>query len=441
MSQAALTYESAVARLEGALTFGIHPSLNGIRVITEHMGLPQDAFSSVQITGTNGKTSVTRLTSALLAAHGLRTGSYTSPHLQEYRERIELDGELISRADFARAIAAALSAAELAGTESTEFELLTAGALDAFRAAEVDFAILEVGMGGRWDATSVVTPAVAVITGVSLDHTAHLGDTVEEIAADKAHIIKQGSTAVLGPGTAGLESVFLARSALTGALTRVVRASGSPSPLPRENTVRFQVVRAACEPGGTTVVRVASAYADYGDLAIAAPAYQAANVATAIAAAESALDGALRSDAIQAALTAVRFPARFEVFVGDPLIVVDGSHNPEAARVLAQAIRESFGAVHPRVLLGVLADKDAAGIVEALRDIAAGFAVTAPDSSRALPGDDLAALVYDLTGQNAPRYGDVPHAIAELAAPGSGPLVITGSLTTAGQARAILLSR
>lgn len=436
-----MTYEQALRHLERALTFGIHPSLDGIRAITDALGRPQDAFSSLQITGTNGKTSVTRLVAALLHAHGLRAGCYTSPHLREYCERIEVDGHPVARDEFADALDAALRAASDAGVEATEFELLTAAALEAFRTARVDFAALEVGMGGRWDATSVVSPSVAVITGVALDHMAYLGGTVDEIAADKAHIIKQGSVAVLGPGTEGLEGIFFARSVLTGASLRVVRASGTPSALPEENTVRFEVLEAAHEPGGTTFLRVSSALADYDELAIAAPAYQAGNVATAIAAAQAALGGALRADAVARALAIVRFPARFEVFPGDPLVVIDGSHNPQAARVLASAIRESFGEVRPRVLLGVLADKDARGIVEALAGVAAEFAVTAPDSPRALAAPDLAALVRDVTGTRPVSYTSLGDALTALAAPGQGPLVITGSLTTAGQARSSLLSR
>lgn len=436
-----MTYEQAVGHLERALTFGIHPSLDGIRAITESLGRPQDTFASLQVTGTNGKTSVTRLTAALLHAHGLRVGCYTSPHLQEYRERIEVDGALLSESDFARAFSSAFSAADEAGVEPTEFELLTAAALEAFRTARVDFAVLEVGMGGRWDATSVVSPSVAVITGVALDHTAHLGGTVEEIAADKAHIIQQGSVAVLGPGTEGLEGIFVARTSLTGAPLMAVRATGAPSPLPRENTVRFEVLEAAHAPGGTTFLRVSSAFSDYDDLRIAAPAYQAANIATAIAATQAALGGALRADAVARTLATVRFPARFEVFPGDPLVVVDGSHNPQAARVLASAIRESFGKVKPRVLLGVLADKDARGIVEALAGVAAEFAVTAPESPRALAVSDLAALVRDVTGTQAASYTSLDDALTALTTPGQGPLVITGSLTTAGQARSFLLSR
>lgn len=441
MPHAEMTYEQAVEHLERALTFGVHPSLEGIRAVTQALGRPQEAYSSVQVTGTNGKTSVTRLTAALLSAHGRRTGCYTSPHLQEYRERIEVDGSMVSGGDFAQSLSAALSAAEGVGVRATEFELLTATALDAFRAMRTEFAVLEVGMGGRWDATSVVMPVVAVITGVSLDHTAHLGNTVEQIAADKAHILKQGSVAVLGPGTHGLDAIFAERASRTGSPMRAVRAHGTSSPLAEEYTVRFRVLKAASVPGGATEFRVASSFADYGDLDIAAPAYQAANVATAIAAAESALDGPMDSAAIRRALDAVRFPARFEVFTGDPLVVVDGSHNPEAARVLAAAIRESFAGAWPRVLLGVLGDKDARGIVEALSDVAAGFAVCAPDSPRALAADDLAVVVRDVAGSDPQRYAGVSDAVEALVAPGRQPLVITGSLTTAGQARSILLAR
>lgn len=441
MSTRRMTYGQAVGHLESALTFGIHPSLEGIRAITRQLDLPQDSYSSVQITGTNGKTSVTRLTAALLSAHGQRTGSYTSPHLREYRERIEVDGRTVTRDEFADALDAALRAATEVGVEATEFELLTAAALQAFRTARVDFAALEVGMGGRWDATSVVMPAVAVITGVSLDHTAHLGPTVVEIAADKAHIIKPGSVAVLGPGTAGLDSVFLARCSETGSVPHAVREWAAPTPLAPESTTRFELLEAAKEAGGVTRLRVASPLADYGELTIAAPAYQAANVATAMAATESALGSALRIEAIRDALAVVRFPARFEVFPGDPLVVVDGSHNPEAAAVLAGAIREAFGEVRPRILLGVLTDKDARGIVEALGAVSGEFAVTTPSSTRALPASDLAALVHEVSGMRAESFENVADALRCLVVPGTGPLIVAGSLTTAGEARSILSAR
>jgi dihydrofolate synthase/folylpolyglutamate synthase len=199
------TYTEAIEALERALVFGIHPSLDGIRALTDALGRPQGSFTSVQVTGTNGKTSTARLAAALLAGEGRRVGLYTSPHLDRYPERIEVDGAVVSDADFAAAVGAALGASErlrpgmIGEAEGfTEFELLTASALWCFRERQVDVAVLEVGMGGTWDATSVVSPAVAVITGVGLDHMAVLGDTLEKIAAEKAGIFKPGQRVVIG---------------------------------------------------------------------------------------------------------------------------------------------------------------------------------------------------------------------------------------------------
>lgn len=434
-------YRAAVASLSSALTFGIHPSLDGIKAIVAALGNPQDTFASVQVTGTNGKSSTTRLATALLRAHGMRTGCYTSPHLIEYTERMEIDGEPISPAAFAHAVSAAVAASARAAAGATEFELLTAAALWAFREARVDVAVLEVGMGGRWDATSVVAPAVSVITGVSLDHTAHLGATREAIAADKAYIIKPASAPVLGPGTEGVERIFIERAEHLDTHPRAVREFGAASPLAEEMTVRYLVVERPDRVGGVTRMDVRGLHGMYEELAVVAPTYQAANVAMAIAAAEAALGRALDPGATRAALAVMTFPARFEVFAGDPLVVLDGSHNPEAARVLAHAIAEEFGETRPRVLLGVLADKDAAGIVSALAPVAGEWAVTTPDSPRALGADALAAVVSEVTGQDAGRYPDVASALETLVRRGAGPLVIAGSLMTAGEARRWLLAR
>ncbi len=200
MGEGRTPYEEAVGTLAAALRFGINPSLEGIRALTSALGSPQHAYRAVQVTGTNGKTSVVRMTGALLAAHGLRTGVYTSPHLVSYTERIEIGGVPVSEAAFAEAVVAAARAAGAVASsrpdgesgvppsEFTEFELLTAAALSLFRAENVDWACLEVGMGGRWDATSVVDPSVSVVTGVALDHTDRLGTTREPIGADMAYV-------------------------------------------------------------------------------------------------------------------------------------------------------------------------------------------------------------------------------------------------------------
>ena len=444
-----LSYDEAIAVLRAAATFGINPSLEGVTELVRALGSPDDSFASIQITGTNGKTSTARLTSALLRAEGRKVGLYTSPHLERYPERIEVGGEVVADADFARAIGAALAAAKrMRGADAvgtvrgfTEFELLTAAALWLFADVGVDIAVLEVGLGGRWDATSVVAPKVAVVTGVGLDHTAILGETVQEIAADKASIIKPGSAAVLGPGTAGLEAVFLKRAEAVGAQARAVREGADPSPLAEKHTVRYRVTKRPVAPRDATVVDVHGVCATYEVLALRAPSYQAANLATAVATAEAALGRALATECARAALAAVALPGRFELVRVQPPLIVDGSHNPQAAAALAAAIREAFpdAAARPLVLLGVLADKDALGIVRALAPVASGFAVTRPRSQRALSASDLADVVAQATGTRPREFGSVAEALRMLVADQPGPLVVTGSLVTAGEARSQLL--
>ncbi len=443
---AAWGYEQAADALRAALTFGIHPSLDGIRALSEALGRPDDAFASVQVTGTNGKTSVTRMTAALLSAHGMRTGAFMSPDLGRYTQRFEFAGAPVADEDFARAIASALEAVEIARSTQgydqplTEFELLTAAALWLFREFSVDYAVLEVGMGGRWDATSVVGPAVAVITGVGLDHTAHLGSTREAIATDKSHIIKPASAPVLGPGTAGVEQIFLERAESQGTHARVVREFGQPTPIAEELTVRYRVLQHPMSPDGHTRIAVRGAHAEYGVVDVAAPAYQAPNVATAIAAAEAALGRSLDPQAVARALATLTIPGRFEALSRDPWLVVDGAHNPEAAAVLADAIDDAWvGAGRPSIVLGVLADKDAAGIVEALAPAAGRFVCVEPPSPRALGAHELASIVGGVT--------DVGCTTAELAAAiaserdAGRDVVVTGSLTTVGAVREQPLGR
>jgi dihydrofolate synthase/folylpolyglutamate synthase len=438
-----LSYAEAVAALESALTFGINPSLDGIRALADALGRAQDAFAVVQVTGTNGKTSVTRMCAALLAAEGLRTAAYTSPHLESYTERMELGGMPCAEADFAEAVSAALHAADATGSGRgafTEFELLTAAALWLFREQAVDFACLEVGMGGRWDATSVVDPAVAVITGVGLDHTERLGTTIEAIATDKAHIIKAGSSVVLGPGTVPVADVFLRRAGSFGLHPRFVVEHGAPSPVADALTAHFRVNVRPDRPGGSTVLDVDGVHAAYRGLALAAPSYQAPNVAAALAAAECALGRALRAGEARAALARLTFPGRFEVVATEPPVVLDGAHNPQAAGVLAEAIAEAWPDpdVRPLCVLGVLSDKDALGIARALTSVVAGFVCTEPDSPRALPAARLAEIVEAAGGRPAAVEPVLAQAVArarrEAAKAG---IVVTGSLYTVGQARAL----
>jgi len=443
----ALSYADALAALQRALVFGTNPSLDGIRVLCEQLGRPQDSFASVQITGTNGKTSTARLTHALLLAHGRRAGLYTSPELERVNERIELEAGPVDDERLAAGMEAALDAAEslrpgAQGTAAgfTEFELTTAAALWLFRESAVDVAVLEVGLGGRWDATSIASPTVAVITGVGLDHTAILGDSLARIAAEKAAIITPASAPILGPGTVGIEAVFLERAEQAGTHARAVRRYEEQSPAPEELTVRFGVLKSPTTPGGSTTLDVRGVHGVYDDISVAAPAYQAANVATAIAATEAAIGRALEPDAVRKAVASVTLPGRFEVVRTWPPVIVDGSHNPQAASVLAGAIVDAWPdpSSRPVVVLGVLADKDAEGIVSALAPVVSGFVVTAPDSPRALGAGALGSVVEGVC-ECAPTIIEplsaaLHHALS-LSATG---IVITGSLTTAGQARTIL---
>ena len=427
-----MRFVEAVLALEGALRFGINPSLDGIRALCADLGDPQLSYRCVQVTGTNGKSSVTRMVAAILAAHGERTGAYTSPHLVSYTERIEIDGTQVSETEFARGVEAALGASGRIGGDHTEFELLTAAALWLFRERGVSFAVLEVGMGGRWDATSVVVPAVAVVTGVGLDHTERLGSTVEEIAADKAHIIKRGSVAVLGPGTAPVRGVFERRADEMGAGVVTVG----------EGDVHFSVLWWAQKPGGDTVVRVIARGTDFGEVGVTAPAYQAPNVATAIAAAQAALGGAIDVEATRHALARMTFPGRFELALREPPVVLDGAHNPQAAEVLATAIVQAWPdpGTRPVAVIGILEDKDAEGIVRALAPVVRGFVCTASSSSRSMPAEGLADVVERVTGVRPSVRGYLPEAVEEGRRLGrAAGAVVTGSLYTVGEARALLV--
>ncbi len=443
-------YAEAVDRLGRALQFGINPSLDGIRALAAALGSPGACFRSVQVTGTNGKTSVTRLVAAILTAHGARTGTYTSPHLVSYTERILIDGDPVSEALFAAAVQAAAGAADMLaarGAEAlclpadalassvTEFELMTAAALWAFAQEGVEWAALEVGMGGRWDATSVVRPEVAVITGVALDHTERLGETREAIAQDKAQIIKPGSLAVLGPGVEGVDDIIASRAAAVGA--PVVRVGGPML------DVAWTITRAPACPGGSLVLDVRTPLAAHRDLTLVAPAYQAPNVAVAIAASEAALGAPLDPHALAAALAGATFPGRFELLREAPPLVIDGAHNPEAAAVLAAAVAAAFADAPPLALIGVMADKDAGGLVRALAPAVTGFVCTRSGSPRALAPEALAAVVR---AEGAPVLGTAPDVAAALTLAGEAVLgmdasgiVAYGSIYVAGEVRALVL--
>ncbi|NTU89223.1 MAG: bifunctional folylpolyglutamate synthase/dihydrofolate synthase [Actinobacteria bacterium] len=441
MSHSQDSYEQALGILSRALVFGIDPSLDGIRALAEKLGNPQKGFVSLQVAGTNGKSSVSRMLAALLREEGMHVGLYTSPELVEYPERFEIDGEVISHAKFAEIVHVAAEAADdLSPMTVTEFELLTAAALYLFGQEQIDFAVFEVGMGGKWDATSIVDSAVATITGIGLDHKGILGDTELEIAGEKAAIIKPASSVVLGPGTAATQEVFLQRAEECATHPRVVFEKGSdlfPS-VPAELSVTYSVKKTA----PALVMDVEGCHARYEDVTMVAPPYQIPNIATAIAAAESALGRALNPEAVRRVFAKVVIPGRFETLRSDPLLIIDAAHNPQGASVLAEAIANRFtGVEKPTLLLAVLKDKDAAGIIKALKDAVAKIVVTKTESPRAMSTEDLAGLVYALTGTHPKTFETPAEALVYLTQGDRSPAVVaSGSITLAGAIKGLFLN-
>jgi len=429
-----LTFDEAVAALTTASRFGIHPSLDGIRALTDTLERPQDSLRCIQVTGTNGKSSVTRMIADILCAHGIRAAAYTSPHLESYTERVELCGESISPEAFSSAMSSVLDAAKCVRTGEgfTEFELVTATALEAMRFADMEWAVLEVGMGGRWDATSVVAPEIAVVTGVALDHTDRLGSDRHLIAQDKAHIITKGSVAVLGPGIEGVEDIFAERAKVVGAAT--IRVSDERV----RAEVGFRIAGRPSHPGGRSTFVLSGGRLTGIEFELAAPSYQVQNAAVAITAAEVALEGAIDPGLTREALAALRYPGRFETVSAKPVVVIDGAHNPQAAQALAGAITEAFGQRKPVLVLGVLADKDVEGIASPLIAQASAVVCTQNSSDRCLSAADLAVLV----GKHADILVEAESSLAkalqramELGA--DDGVVVSGSLYTAGEARSI----
>ena len=392
------TSQDAERWLLGRELFGMRFGLDRMRRLLTALGSPQHAFRSVHVVGTNGKSSTVRMTAAILEAHGLRTGTYLSPHLVSFRERIRIGDADLGPEDFACAIERVRRAAEKVdrglsdGDRVTQFEALTAAAYWELARQEVEVAVVEAGLGGRWDATNVIASEVAVLTNVGLEHTRWLGPTVRDIAREKLAVVRPGSTLVLG-GDLHPDAFLEAHST----------------------------------PAGKVVVARPDA-----DIAIGARGtFQRANFAAARAAAQ-ALIGPLDDDFVTAAAAAVRVPGRFEVIADEPLTILDGAHNPGGMRALADSLSDVH---HPLVVvLSVLDDKDATAMLRALLPHADALICTSNANPRALSPATLASLTTQLGGacsEIEPIVEPEPHrALArarDLAGP-EGAVLATGSI-------------
>ncbi len=413
------------------------PDLTRITRLAELLGDPQLAYPSVHVTGTNGKTSVVRMSATLLSAVGLSAGTYTSPHLQTVRERFAVTGRWIGEQSLAEVYDQVLPIAELVDAESdddvTYFELLTAMAFWWFADKPVDIGVFEVGMGGTWDATNLVRGDVAVITPIDLDHR-ELGDSPVAVATEKAGIIKPGGHVVTGRQRDDVQAVLDARAAEVGA---TVRRWG----------VDHEVLDRRVAVGGQYLnLRVGDRSVDEIFLPLHGS-HQADNACLALAALAGVLGerfGELDDDLIRAGLAAVSAPGRLEIVHRDPTVILDGAHNPHGARTAAEALGEAFEFRNLVLVLACLADKDLAGIVDAFRDVANHVVVTAPDSPRAAPATELHAIAvaaFEGTGVVVELADDVESALmlaTGVAGEGDGVLV-TGSLYTVGAARDVYL--
>ncbi|HEU5426497.1 MAG TPA: folylpolyglutamate synthase/dihydrofolate synthase family protein [Actinocrinis sp.] len=423
----------------------LEPSRDRIEDLMDVLGSPQRSYPAIHITGTNGKTTTARMIDELLRALNLRTGRYTSPHLEEMRERICLDGEPISRERFVEVYRDVRPFAELVDKRQpfplSFFELITGMAYAAFADAPVDAAVVEVGLGGTWDSTNVIDGQVAVVTPISLDHTQLLGDTVEDIAWEKAGIIKAQALVVLAQQPVEAAQVLLRQAAEVGATVA------------REG-IEFGVMDRQLAVGGQLLV-VKGLSQEYDNIHLPLyGAHQAHNAACAIAAVEAFLGagqggGTLEPEIVREAMAAVRSPGRLEVVRRSPTVLIDAAHNPGGALATAEAIAEEFAFDHLVGVVAAMRDKDVRGVLEAFEPVLDEVVLTRNSTERAMPVAELAAIAEEVFGPErviaVDRLDDAieravglaEEGVADASLGGTGVL-ITGSVVTAGEAGRLL---
>ena len=439
--------------LSRAPEHSVQPSLERVEWALDLLGSPERAYRNVHITGTNGKTSTARMAERLLAATGMRTGRFTSPHLATIRERIALDGEPISEEGFIAAwedVAPCIQmvderSAAVGGPRMSFFEVLTVMALAAFADHPVDVAVLEVGMGGTWDCTNVVPGDVEVIAPIGLDHAAWLGDTIEEVASNKAGIIKDGATLVTAVQPPAAQAVIAAAAAEHGVVWRRELDPEDDPDSPGAGVLRV-VDRTLAVGGQMATLRTAAAV--YQDVFIPLHgAYQVRNALLALAAVEAVFGGrALPAKTVEDGFASVTSPGRMEVLRSSPTVVVDAGHNPHGLAALVPAVEETFGFRHLVAVVGAMADKDAEGLLAVLEPACDAVVCVPIDSPRALEAEDLAATAREVFGADRVEAADtlalgVERAVTlsegfEDPLTASGVLIV-GSVVLAAEARAL----
>ena len=421
-----MTYEEALDNVYGRLVFGIKPGLERIGALLERLGEPQKRLKFVHVAGTNGKGTCSTLVASALKECGLRVGLYTSPYVLEFRERFQINGEMIPQQELIEEVEALSPIAdefEKNGDQVTEFEYITALAFHWFARRGCDIVVLEVGMGGRFDATNIIdVPEVAAIMSISLDHTAILGDTLEKIAFEKAGILKEGGRLVLYPQQA--PEVF-------SELEQICRERRVELLLPDLS----QVKELECSIDGTTF--------QAGEQIWRTPflgEHQVRNAVTALKVLEVLKQRRwpVTEQAVKAGFEKAFIPARMEVISREPLCLLDGGHNPGCAQALGQALTR-FVPQRKVAIMGVMADKDSREALRILGPLFSQIVTVAPEGLRALPAQKLAEVASEFCPKVIPA-GSCREALAlAVKAMGeNGALVVCGSFYLAGEIREML---
>ena len=417
----------------------IEPSLVRIAALLDALGSPELSYPTVHIGGTNGKTSTARMVDSLFTELDYRTGRFTSPHLESMLERISIKGEPISPEGFIASYNDIALYLDLIDSRQPHpisfFEAVTALAFVAFAEFPVDLGIIEVGMGGQWDATNVVSSAVSVIMPIGLDHTEYLGDTLEEIAQTKSGIIKPESHVVLAAQEPEVARILM---------EKIIEKSA----IPYREGVEFSLLRRDIAVGGQ-MISIQGIYSQYTDIYLPLyGAHQASNAAVALATAEAFVGMALDEEVVRNAFANVKSPGRLEVLHRDPTVIVDAAHNPHGARALANTLQTEFDFESIFCVLAILGDKDVIGVLKELEPVVDRLVVSQSNSPRAFEVEKLYAEAIKIFGAdrvykeanliNAITYASEQVTLLNQVSDGVSAVVITGSVVTAGEARSVL---
>ncbi len=416
----------------------IEPSLDRIRTLLDYLGNPQETFRSIHLAGTNGKTSTSRMIDSLLRSFGIRTGRYTSPHLEDIRERITIDGDLITPEYFIYTYDDIKPYIDLVDANSEHplsyFEVLTAMAYAAFADAPIDVGVIECGVGGAWDATNVINSDVAVMTPIGLDHQEYLGNTIAEIAHTKAGIFREGKPSVLAHQTREAAEIL-------------IRESAKSESIPLREGLDFALLRRDVAVGGQ-LLSIQGLGGTYDDIFL--PLYgrhQASNAALALVAVEAFLGGGAQQldiNAVRDGFAQASSPGRLEVMRRNPTVIIDAAHNHHGALALREALSEEFAFDRIIAIVAILGDKDVLSFLNELVDIVDEVIVTENTSPRAMPTEELYKIAIDIfENEQVSSASSIARAIELAIDKASHPtqsigILVTGSVITVGQARALL---